>query len=383
MDECKDPFSTSFVQAVFERLPVGIMVIDPAGVIIAINQALCSMIGLSQNHARGKVWVDVFDIGHRNLAFHQLLTDVIHGELPSLNRYVSFEREDGAFVDLGILSSFIKHNDMMLGIAVIMQDMTAINSKHEDERDALERIASIVNEREVALLNLAEAVAHQVRNPVTVIGGQVNLLMREQMTLTKPERLNVIREESIKLEGIVKELNGFVSIHARQPDWVSILEVFASWLDAFCKNNPQYVCTINDMTCEPPDADQDSDLLWADPFLLRLILSELVANTLDFASHNLHPIATISTHKNAKTLRVTYEDNSCGIAEHILPYIFDPFFTTKSSGVGMGLCKVRRAMMVMGGTARVWPSVCPTKGGVCVHLDFPVSQPPNPRMKPA
>ncbi|GFM34483.1 PAS domain S-box protein [Desulfovibrio subterraneus] len=379
MQQCDGSFSVSLVQAVFERLPVGIMVIDPTGTIVAINQALCGMVGLNREFAMGKGWVDIFEIDHKNLAFHQVLIDVIHGELPFLNRSVSFERKDGSFVDLGILSSFIKDEGKMLGIAIILQDMTVFNARHEDERGSLERIATLVNEREVALLNLAGAVAHQVRNPVTVIGGLINQLLREAEVQTSQDRLEIIREESIKLEGIVKELAGFVSIHVHQPEWVSPLSVFSEWLTAFQRDGTDFTCTIKSVAdCSGGGVSDEAGgepsgetLLWADVALLGLIFAELVANTRDFAPKELAPAAVLSLCKNSKTLRLVYEDNTNGIAEHILPYVFDPFFTTKSSGVGMGLCKVRRAMMVMGGTARLLPAA---ESGVCVQLEFPLGQ---------
>ena len=94
----------------------------------------------------------------------------------------------------------------------------------------------------------------------------------------------------------------------------------------------------------------------ADPAALEHVLLNLLHNAADAirARPSPHPDEgriTIAATTDARDIRISVEDNGCGIPASIQSRIFDPFFTTKpvGSGTGLGLSIVHSLIAQHGG----------------------------------
>lgn len=364
MHLCAGQLSEPLLHAMLDALHMGIIVLSPGGDVVFCNAVASQLLALPMEGNIGKGWAELFDMGGPNAFFHQALLDVMHGELPHLERHVVFQRPDGTFVELALHAAYVKDDARLAGILLALQETDADHSCGVHTKELLDRMAKLSHEREEALLHLASAVAHQVRNPVTVIGGQTSLLRREAVTTRQQERLDIIHDEAVRLEGLVRELSAFVSIAVRTPEWVRIGDYFRRMLAAHCALHLHIECDI-----PQGDAMDEDARVWADPTLLDLVIAELVSNSATFARPGVPVAIKASLHRSPRSLVVVYEDNSRGIDSNMLPYVFDPFYSTSPSGVGMGLCKVRRCMMVMGGNATMEPG---NGNGVRILLQFPL-----------
>jgi signal transduction histidine kinase len=89
-----------------------------------------------------------------------------------------------------------------------------------------------------------------------------------------------------------------------------------------------------------PEIDADPDLL--QQVFLNLFLNSLHAlgtgGTIKIhAEHTDGGRLSTSSSEAGAWLRITFEDNGCGIAAKHIGQVFDPFFTTKDIGEGTGL----------------------------------------------
>jgi len=95
----------------------------------------------------------------------------------------------------------------------------------------------------------------------------------------------------------------------------------------------------------------------ADPALLKLALTNLLANALNFVSPGVRPYVTISSSLAQGLCRIVLEDNGIGIAQEDQARLFTPFVrlhgVEEYPGLGLGLATVEKAMDLMGGRVGV------------------------------
>jgi signal transduction histidine kinase len=98
--------------------------------------------------------------------------------------------------------------------------------------------------------------------------------------------------------------------------------------------------------------------VWADPFGLRRILENLVANACESGAENVM-ISLESTAAGGAgteprtTVQITVEDDGPGLPEAARARAFEPYWTTKPDGSGLGLAIVRRLVSDCEGSVRI------------------------------
>jgi signal transduction histidine kinase len=211
-----------------------------------------------------------------------------------------------------------------------------------------------------ALASLAEAIAHEIRNPVMVIGGFARILQRHHPNL---EHVNEIMANSQRLEAVVQEVTDFASlppVRFQDADPVSWLqEVLASFED---EAQHHHVRLVFNHTW-PENLE-----LCFDQLLLRKVLRILFENSLQAMQGGVGEIR-VNLSLTGGYACVEMVDTGRGIEPEHLPHIFGAFFTTKPKALGMGLTKAERILSKHGGRLKVEPAV---GGGTRVRLWVPM-----------
>ncbi len=87
---------------------------------------------------------------------------------------------------------------------------------------------------------------------------------------------------------------------------------------------------------------------------LRIVLNNLLLNSLDALTGRPAPAIRIGVQPGGEKVDLTFYDNGAGISADALPRIFDAFFSTKpAKGTGLGLAVVKRIVELSGGTIAV------------------------------
>lgn len=86
---------------------------------------------------------------------------------------------------------------------------------------------------------------------------------------------------------------------------------------------------------------------------LQQVLLNIVTNAMDALEDRDDPCIVLSICRHAGTVRISIEDNGCGIPEERKKELFVPFFTSKPKGTGLGLAISRKMLVHMNGTIAI------------------------------
>lgn len=218
-----------------------------------------------------------------------------------------------------------------------------------------------------ALGQMAEGVAHEVRNPMVAIGG---FARRIRDKLPEGDVLRDYADHIIKeverLESMVEEIVRFKTVIISPYESVDLCALVGDTMAAWQKKlSGTGVKTA--IECDPALA-----LVSGDAENLRIAFSNLIQNSLEAMQRGGELMITCSPSKTREGwVSVRFSDTGVGIARGDLANVFDPFFTSKMSGAGMGLTMVHRIVTRHGGEVDIEsePGV-----GTTVVVSLPVKQ---------
>jgi two-component system, NtrC family, sensor histidine kinase HydH len=188
-------------------------------------------------------------------------------------------------------------------------------------------------ERLAALGKLSRGVAHEVRNPVMIIGGFARRLQK-RLPADDPsqEMIAPILHELRRLEQMVAEIEAFTVLlepDIKPQDLARVVEqVVAVKAPALAQRQISVEC------CVPPDLPR----IPLDERLMGQALGHLIDNAMEAMPKGGRLTLTVTPGPRGLSLAVG--DTGVGIPSEDLPYLFDPFFSSKPDGTGMGLTKV-------------------------------------------
>jgi signal transduction histidine kinase len=200
----------------------------------------------------------------------------------------------------------------------------------------------IRSERLAALGKLSAGVAHEVRNPVMVIGGFARRL-HKQFGDVEPVRKSaeVILSEAERLEQMVVDIEAFCGLP--QP---TLRPVVADRLIERLMRGVTDVCQARGVQVKARSSGPVRDFD-ADEGLIEIALRNIVTNAIESMPDG--GLLELSLDFQPDVLVISVKDQGVGIAPQDLPNVFDPFFTSKTRGSGLGLTASHRIVSDHGG----------------------------------
>ncbi|NDV24512.1 PAS domain-containing sensor histidine kinase [Desulfovibrio sp. JC022] len=331
-------FNSIIVENIIESIDVGLMVISDEGKIIFLNSAACGILNLDIKKHLGFGWGELFITdATSNAEFNQVILDVISEQKAGLKHIVPYTTKDSECPKkLSITSSYLTENNKIVGLVFLFEDVTEMHNAQEREKKILSRNAELQKERIEGLDSLSQAVAHQVLNPTTVIGGMTNLLSRKLPQADPLQReLEIISEEAMKLEGLVAAVKTYSNIPKPYPVEVSTVELFEQAL-----NNANLIL---DRIGERIEMKLNCavERITVGKKLFEAAIVELLLNASNFTPEKITDVQ-VEIEKIKQTIQIKMIDHGMGIESHVMSHVLDPFFSTKAKGVGMGLSRVKK-----------------------------------------
>ncbi|MGM0451942.1 MAG: sensor histidine kinase [Thermodesulfobacteriota bacterium] len=205
-----------------------------------------------------------------------------------------------------------------------VQERTDALIQHEKQMALADRLASIGQ--------LSSGIAHEINNPLGIIQGYTQLLLRDEPENTQRHNdLHVILKHAKTCKTIVEDLLNFARRSKPHMEDIDIHDVIDEALIFIQhRSKMENVDIQKDFGTEIPKIRMDEKKI-------KQVLVNLVMNA-GHAVENQGSI-TISTRYEAPDgqLVIGVADNGYGVEEKHLSRIFDPFFTTKPTGEGTGL----------------------------------------------
>ena len=211
---------------------------------------------------------------------------------------------------------------------------------------AAERERLLAQERMAELGRLAAGVGHELRNPLAVISGRIDLLRGLPETTENIRRqIDHLDRAGGRMTGIVRGLASYSKPTAPEPVPLDIVELVreAAELMAYQGRMAGVGLTV--------DAPSALPAVLGDRGQLTQVLVNLVANAIEALTAGGHVIMRACGDETAVTIEVI--DDGPGIASDRLPMIWSAFYTTKPEGTGLGLSIVKSLVESHGGSIGV------------------------------
>ena len=205
----------------------------------------------------------------------------------------------------------------ILGVAVF---------KHQEDFDLFAQMRMKLDD----LSQMAAAIAHEIRNPLSSIKAASDLMAKEIHDLNRPKCLEyhtLITEEVERLDHILANFQDFTRPLRVEKDPVSINELIQKTTKLVDVGGLHLEIRL--------ELSADLPRIQADPSMMKQVFLNLIKNAAEACS----PSGTlvVKTESAAAWVKISFTDNGPGISPELLSRIFEPFFTTKTTGMGVGL----------------------------------------------
>lgn len=216
----------------------------------------------------------------------------------------------------------------------------------------LQRRRSAAAERVAAWREVAQHLAHEVKNPLVPIRLTV-----ENLTLARrqaPERftrmfedgMRTILEEVQQLSRIVSEFTEFARLPLPAPRPTDLAPLIERAVELHAAEPGLRI---------ERRIDPQTPAVSIDPDLVSRALKNVVANAVDAvlegsARTGLEPKIEIAVRPVEGMAEIEVADNGPGLSDESARHIFEPYFTTKPDGTGLGMTLTYRIIVDHGGT---------------------------------
>ena len=237
--------------------------------------------------------------------------------------------------------------------------------RHEQQMTSLHR-KLIRQERLAAVGELAQAMAQELINPLTGIGGALTVVAREIPPDNETqEAIEEIQQQVRRMERLVAELLDYARPGRLHPEWIDVHSILTQAAACVCQlpNVPKADFVLH--------LDPRAPEIYADPREVEYALENLIHNAYEAVTEGGK--IEVRTRRVRDRIHVSVSDDGVGIEEDVRDKIFQPFFTTKARGTGLGLSLVHRAVENHGGEIAVHST--PGKGAT---FDLVFSTKPSP-----
>lgn len=314
-----------YASDILDSLTTGVLTIDPSGAVTAMNERAVRMLGLSPREG-----LPCREVLHD----HPALASRVDRLLAEGREFVDFEFTAGERtlrVDGGFLAD-------RAGTVIQVADVTRWKEMEEETRRA-EKLAS--------LGTLAAGVAHEVRNPLSAI--DINLQLLEESVTGKAQKeraaryFEVVKKEIHRLNGIIEDFIRFARPRPLERRRMRLDEVLDALLVLVRPECEAKGIAVVRQTQAAIEIDLDPEQI--QQALLNLVLNALQSMT---AGGTL----TVGAEARGAQAVVRVADTGTGIPDEGRARLFDLFYSTKENGTGLGLPIAQSIVAGHGGSIR-------------------------------
>jgi signal transduction histidine kinase len=232
------------------------------------------------------------------------------------------------------------------------------------QRDELERVNRLKDE-------FVAMAGHELRGPLAVIGGNLELLA---LTSPTPEQAGPLQTIRRRVEGMQTLVDDLFDLARLRSGAVSVdpahVPVAAAARDVAAGLEPE--ARAGEVHVEVDDAGAADLTAYCDPQRLHQMLANLVGNAIKYTPPGGR--VRLEVTGAGDRVRVVVLDTGIGVAEADLPHLFERFYRARSardgqvSGTGLGLAITHALAEAQGGSVRAERR---EGGGMRFVLDLP------------
>jgi two-component system, NtrC family, sensor kinase len=208
-----------------------------------------------------------------------------------------------------------------------------------DRKQAASDEVAMQSSKMAALGKMAAGIAHEINNPLAVIGEKAgwmkDLMGMEDVAGSENfqellDAVNKIEYHVVRAKTVTHRLLGFARRMEPMAERINVNEILDESIE-FLKNEARYRSIEIQANYAP-----DLPLTTTDQAQLQQVFLNIINNGIDAIGKEGQIVINTRTTKNNE-ISIEISDNGPGIPKDVLQKIFDPFFTTKEVGKGTGL----------------------------------------------
>ncbi len=345
-----------YIGTVLNNISTGVITLLPDDVVIFLNPAARSMLGISQEAAVGKRYDEVFKDDLSPIAT-DLFENFKRSKGISTQKQIAITVDGKRITLMGHASFLYDDNDEHLGTIVVFDDLTQLQK--------MERMA--------AWREVARRIAHEVKNPLTPIQLSAQRLRRRYLdklgddSEVFDECTRVIVKEVDEMKRLVNEFSAFAKMPSCVPSPGDLNKVVQDAVTLYKQAHQHIEYEVS--------LDETLPTIEIDSSQMSRAIGNLLENATTAVMEAQRPEKKISIRTgydsdvHIATLEIA--DTGPGISAKVRDRLFEPYFSTKRGGTGLGLVIVNRIVSDHNGFIRVRDYA---PGGTVFSIELPVKE---------
>ena len=362
----------SKLKKVIEHSPISIVITDIKGIIEYVNPCFCKTSGYTQEEVIGQN-PRVLKSEYTSSNEYQTLWNTLIKKKTWIGRFKNKKKDGSDFWESAIITPIFDDNNEIVNFLAVKQEITKEIYLKEEIKNKEEMM--IAQSRHAAMGEMISMIAHQWRQPISVISmASNNILADIQLDMLDNEELKENIEETLEqtkyLSQTIEDFRNFFRPN-KDKELINPLCVINDTLSIMDKSLLNSSINVN-ITCK-----EDLSVLIYSRELLQVFMNIIKNAKESFLNKNIKDKnIEISILKKQNIVRIEIYNNAGPIEDKIKDNIFDPYFTTKDekTGTGLGLYMCKTIVEKhLNGELGFYNS----RDGVCFYVDLPLFKEKN------
>ena len=319
------------LETIVDTIPSGVVTLDAAGLVLQSNRAFAALMGLKADASLAGESIETL--------LPAECAEDLAGVIRRANRMGAASAEvefhvRGRTLHLAITGARLELGHGQTGSVLVVEDTTEL----------------LRAERQLAWKEVAQQVAHEIKNPLTPIALSAERIGRH-LDRGQPDSPNIIRKCSEVILGcvgtlrtLVDQFSALAQFPAPQPRPCDMNQIVEEALALFAGR-------LEGITVQR-NLEPGLPQVLADPEAIRRALANLIDNAAEAMQGSLLRVLGLQSalSEDGAAVEVTVSDTGPGLSDEIRERLFLPYYSTKRRGTGLGLSIAAKIVQEHGGS---------------------------------
>ncbi|HWO77725.1 MAG TPA: ATP-binding protein [Bacillus sp. (in: firmicutes)] len=331
-------------RSLFQNYPDTIVLFDLKGKRLQSNHAMPNFL-----NNREEIWVNVFRENASMVHFQQ----AIQGKPQDFE--ASIHDEDGRVFDYNVTFVPVLIDEKIVEVFGIFQDFT--------EKKRTEELARKSEKLEI-VSHLAASISHEVRNPLTVAKGFMQMFYEDLTEDSKKQLWGIAIQELDRAAEIINDYLMFAKPAIENKEIINIRHELQHAVNIVTP-----LANMNTVQIHLPLRNDEDSFILGDRQKLQQCLINVLKNGIEAMPNGGE--LQILLHQHHSDLQIDIHDSGKGMTQEQINRLGEPYFTTKEKGTGLGMMVSFSIVKGMNGSINVTSE--PQKG-TCFSIKLPLHQ---------